>query len=170
LVCNEDTEKCDPCTSDVECDDGIDCTIDDCNIVAGLCFFTPNDDQCPPFFICEPGSGCVVDAPPFASFTDPANAAFSTIDVHDVDGEIVRFHVQRESIVWAATGQEFQAGFWEVNGNLLGPSSAFQVRFGSSGGVRRAYFTETGPATICQIAVFGGQISISATNVPVPQE
>jgi hypothetical protein len=33
---------------------------------------------------------------------------------------------------------------------------------------RRAYFTETASATICDIAVSGGQLSISPTNVTVP--
>jgi hypothetical protein len=45
--------------------------------------------------------------------------------------------------------------------------TAFQVRFGTEGGERRAYFTETGPATICDIAIVNGVLHL-ATNVPVP--
>jgi hypothetical protein len=35
-------------------------------------------------------------------------------------------------------------------------------------GERRAYFTETGPATICDIEVVNGVLTILPTNVPVP--
>jgi len=114
------------------------------------------------------GDDGAIDESSFAAFVDP-DTGFTTTDVHDVDEEIVRFDTSSRSIVWAADGRFFQTGLWIVNGNLLA-GGGFQVRFGTSRGVRRAYFTETAPATICQIQVFGDALSISATNVLVPQE
>jgi hypothetical protein len=56
-----------------------------------------------------------------------------------------------------------------VTGNFLGAAQFFQVRFGNVDGQRRAFFTETGPATICDIEPVGDSISISPTNTEVPQ-
>ncbi len=103
-----------------------------------------------------------------AVFADP-DSDFTTSDVRDVDEEIVRFDTTTNSIIWAEDETSYQAGAWTVNGVFLA-GGGFQVRFGTKDGERRAYFTETGPATICQIEAAGGFISISATNVTVPQE
>ncbi len=103
-----------------------------------------------------------------AVFDDP-NSDFSTTDVRDVDDEIVQFDTVTKAIIWAADGTAYQAGSWTVDGVFLA-GGGFQVRFGTKDGERRAYFTETGPATICQIRPAGGFLSISATNVTVPQE
>jgi hypothetical protein len=103
-----------------------------------------------------------------ADFTDPDDTAFRTSDVFDVDGDIVRFNTETDAIVWAEDGTEYQPGSWTVNGNFLA-GGGFQVRFGTEGGVKKAYFTETGPATICQIQILGASIIISPTNVTVPQ-
>ena len=102
-----------------------------------------------------------------AVFVD-TQTAFSTTDVRDVNGDIVRFDTSTDSIIWAASGAAYQTGFWPVNGVFLA-GGGFQVRFGTQGGQRRAYFTETGNGFICQIAVIGGNLFISGTNVPVPQ-
>jgi len=111
-----------------------------------------------------------VDTSQFASFTDPDDPSFSTVDIRDVDEEIVRFHTENRSIVWTEDGSEYQTGSWVVSGNFLGAGQSFQVRFGTKDGQRRAYFTETGPATICNIEAGAGGIQISATTVLVPQE
>ncbi len=103
-----------------------------------------------------------------AVFVDPDDTSFCTSDVRDVDGEIVQFDPVAKTIIWAADGTPYQEGIWEVNGVLLA-GGGFQVRFGSEGGERRAYFTETGNGFICQIEAQGASISISGTNVPVPQ-
>jgi hypothetical protein len=133
---------------------------DNCPEVANADQADENDDGV--------GDACEVDAK-FARFTDPENPDFTTPDVRDVDEEIVRFDTTDNSIVWAEDGSSYQAGSWEVNGLFLGGPN-FQVRFGTKDGQRRAYFTEAGPATICQIEANGVSISISATNVTVPQE
>ncbi len=104
----------------------------------------------------------------FVVFTDEATG-FSTTDVRDVDEEIVRFDAETKAIVWAADDTSYQEGLWTVDGVFLA-GGGFQVRFGTKDGEQRAYFTETGPATICQIEASEGGISISPTSVTVPQE
>jgi hypothetical protein len=47
------------CTSDSECDDGIDCTIDRCDLASQTCTHDPDDGRCTPGFRCEPPVGCV---------------------------------------------------------------------------------------------------------------
>lgn len=103
----------------------------------------------------------------FALFTDPMST-FSTTHVRDVDGETIRFRVSNQSIVYQ-DGTEYQAGSWPVSGNFVGGNS-FLIRFGTEEGERRAYFTETGPATICDFVVTPTTFSIFPTQVTVPQE
>lgn len=104
----------------------------------------------------------------FARFQDP-DSDFSTTNVRDVDEEIIRFDTTTQSIVWAADDRVFEEGQWEVNGVLLGRGGPFQVRFGTKDGQRRAYFTETATATICNFVVTDS-FRIFLTNTPVPQE
>lgn len=102
-----------------------------------------------------------------AVFEDP-DSDFSTSDVRDVDDEIVRFDATAKTLIWAADGSAFEG--WEINGNFLGSSQTFQVRFGTVDGERHAYFTESGPGTICDIRIEDGMLRISATSVLVPDE
>jgi hypothetical protein len=99
-----------------------------------------------------------------ATFMDPAGG-FSTSDVRDSEGEIVRFTVDG-FLVWPPTMATF-SGF-PVAGNLIGPTQGFEIRFGTEGGQRRAYFTERGPGTICDIDLINGMINISPTSQTVP--
>lgn len=98
-------------------------------------------------------------------FADP-DSEFSTTDVRDVDEEIVHFNAVAKTLIWAADNIAFEG--WEVSGNFLGAARQFQVRFGTKDGARPAYFTETGPATICQIFVEDGMLRIRPTDVTVP--
>lgn len=100
-----------------------------------------------------------------AVFSDPASA-FSTSDVRDVQEQIVRFDSASNSLIWAADGRSFPG--YPVSGNFIRSDRYFQVRFGTKDNERRAYFTETATATICDIDVIGGQLVITATNVTVP--
>lgn len=119
------------------------------------------------------GCGALFDQPsgggPMLAVFDDPDSGFSTSDVYDIDNEIVRFDVDAKTIIWALDGTAFEPGTWEVNGNFLRQGSPFQVRFGNADGERRAYFTETGPATICDIAVSGDALLILRTDTPVPQ-
>lgn len=98
-----------------------------------------------------------------ASFVDPRGG--STTDVRDSEGDIVRFTVDG-LLVWPPTMATF--GGFPVAGNLIGPTQGFEIRFGTEGGQRRAYFTERGPGTICDIDLINGMINISPTSQTVP--
>ncbi len=98
-------------------------------------------------------------------FADP-DSTFSTTSVRDVDEQIVRFDGVAKTMIWVAGDVDFTG--WDTDGNFLGAAKMFQVRFGTVSGEPRAYFTETGPATICDIEVVDGMLSISPTLVAVP--
>jgi hypothetical protein len=101
-------------------------------------------------------------------FRDP-DSAFSTVDVYDATREIVHFDAAREAMVSAATGDSVSG--WMTNGNDLGPLGSFRVRFGTEGGERRAYFTETGNGTICNIELRGPELlDIYGTSERPPTE
>jgi hypothetical protein len=100
-----------------------------------------------------------------AVFSDPASG-FMTSDVRDVQEQIVRFDTANNALIWAADNRSFQG--YPVSGNFIRIDRNFQVRFGTKDGERRAYFTETASATICDIDVVGGQLVINPTNVTVP--
>ena len=100
-----------------------------------------------------------------AMFRDPSSE-FSTSDVRDVQGEIVRFDVTGNTLIWAADGRSF-AGY-PVSDNFLGAAKNFQVRFGTEAGERRAYFTETVATTLCDVEVVGGQLRVTPSSVTVP--
>jgi hypothetical protein len=106
----------------------------------------------------------------FTRFTDPISG-FSTDEVHDADREIVRFDPSRGAMVLAATGDAVSG--WTTNVTDLswsGSRVAFRVRFGTEQGVPRAYFTETGSGTICNLNISGPErLTIFGTNEPPPQ-
>jgi hypothetical protein len=106
-------------------------------------------------------------SPVIVTFTDP-ETGFMTPDVHDATREIVRFDAARGAMVSAATGDSVSG--WMTDGNDLGPSRSFRVRFGSEGGEPRAYFTETGNGTICNIVLSGPeQLQIFGTSERPPR-
>ena len=96
---------------------------------------------------------------------DPMSS-FLTLDVRDVQEQIVRFDLTSGSLIWVADNRMF-AGY-PVSGYFIRADRAFQVRFGTVGGERRADFTETERATICDISVVGGNLLILPTDLPVP--
>lgn len=107
------------------------------------------------------------DATLLKVFMDP-DSDFETTDVYDVDEDIVQLDEFKGELIWKADGTR-QAG-WPSQENFLGQTGSFLVRFGTVDGERRAFFTETGPATICDIRLTNGNILIYPTNVTVPQE
>jgi hypothetical protein len=107
----------------------------------------------------------------FTRFTDPSSG-FSTDEVRDVDREVVRFDARLGAMVWAATGDAV-SGWTTSSADLSWSRSgvAFRVRFGTEQGERRAYFTETGSGTICNLNILGPeQLTIFGTNEPPPQD
>ena len=99
-----------------------------------------------------------------ATFMDPVSN-FSTNDVRDSEGDVVRFTVDGR-LVWPPTMATFTG--YPVAGNLIGSTQGFEIRFGTEGGQRRAYFTERGPGTICDIDLINGMINVSPTSQTVP--
>jgi hypothetical protein len=93
-------------------------------------------------------------------FTDPTTNQ-ATSDVRDVDEQVMRFEMPGGVLLWVDGSRHMG---WPVSGNFLDAAHSFQVRFGSRSGQRRAYFTETGSGTICNLEVSGGQLRVTATN------
>lgn len=109
------------------------------------------------------------EASPYVTFVD-CTTGFRTDQVHDADREVVRFDAALEAIVSLASGDS--VGGWTVSGADLDWSrsgGAFRVRFGTEAGERRAYFTEAGPGTICNLEVAGPDVLyIRATSETPP--
>jgi len=105
----------------------------------------------------------------FAVFQDQASV-FETPEVHDADREVVMFDVGTSSMV---TDGAAVAG-WMTQGNDLSwerSGVAFRVRFGTEDGERRAYFTETGSGTICDLRITPPDgLNIYATSEFPPEE
>lgn len=65
-----------PCLDDAQCDDGIACTFDTCDLTLGRCHNAPDDSQCQDgvycngMEICEPKHGCVPGVPVTCGDTD----------------------------------------------------------------------------------------------------
>ena len=59
-------------------------------------------------------------------------------------------------------------GFPVLDTYFVRSDKFFQVRFGTSNGERRAYFTEAGRGTLCNVQVVGTGVSITPTDLPVP--
>ncbi len=64
------------CTTDEECDDGVGCTVDTCDVVNGTCVHTPDDAACPDDHlfcngqeICDPIDGCISTGNPCPEHT-----------------------------------------------------------------------------------------------------
>jgi hypothetical protein len=126
-----------------------------------------------------PGSGSREPAPsdteaegmvmPFAIFMDPTTG-FATDEVRDADREIVHFEPGIGAMVSRESGDSVSG--WSVNGIELRWSRSgvpFRVRFGTEQGERRAYFTEAGPGTICNLSLTGPDVLfISGTSETPP--
>jgi hypothetical protein len=114
----------------------------------------------------EPGAA---EDAPFIVFIEAATG-FMTDEVHDADREIVHFDAARDAMVSPESGDAVSG--WSVSGADLRWSRSgvpFRVRFGSEEGERRAYFTEAGPGTICNLSVAGPDVLfISGTNETPP--
>lgn len=128
-------------------------------IALAACGDTGITDATPPPPPPEPGET-------FAVFADP-DSDFQTIDVRDSENDIVRFDTSNDTLVWVADNLAFDG--WVVNGRFLDPARSFIVRFGTVGDERRAYFTETGRGTICEISVVGGELLVNQTDLLPPR-
>lgn len=105
----------------------------------------------------------------YVTFID-CTTGFRTDEVRDADREVVHFDSDTAAMVSAASGESVSG--WTVAGADLDWSRSgvrFRVRFGTEAGERRAYFTEAGPGTICNLTVAGPDVLfISATSETPP--
>jgi hypothetical protein len=101
----------------------------------------------------------------FVRFVEPGSG-FSSDEVSDADRERVSFDAIVGAIVSLSSGDSVSG--WTTLGNDLtwtGSRVAFRVGFGTEGGERRAFFTEAGNGTICDLSFNGdGSLSIRSTN------
>jgi len=102
-----------------------------------------------------------------AIFTDSAST-FKTNDVYDVNDDVLRFDPATSSMIWVATGESYPG--YPVDGDLVRSDGYFKIRFGTVDGARRAFFTETAAATICDVQINNGALYIYSTSTTVPQE
>jgi len=123
------------------------------------------------------GAGAGMDEPSpstsesYVTFVDP-DSDFSTVEVHDADRQIVHFDAELQAMIWSTNGDA--VGGWSTRGSDLSwdrSGVAFRVRFGTEAGERRAYFTETGRGTICNLTITGPEsLAINATGELPPVE
>lgn len=113
--------------------------------------------------------GCVrynIDEDGYHLFHEP-NGFYSTNEVLDVDGEVMRFDADDDLVVF----DRVRYGGWPVDKDtyLIREDGLFMVRFGTEDGEPHAYFTETEPGTVCDAVVEMGEFRVFPTNVRVPE-
>ena len=114
-----------------------------------------------------------------------STSGFSTTDLRDVQEQIVQFNTANE-LIWPPDGTRlpgFEVDKFHYPGtsfiNIVGPSRticpqgcAFEVRFGTKDGERRAYLTmdyvHDNPGTLVDVEVAGGALIVTKTNVFAP--
>jgi hypothetical protein len=105
-------------------------------------------------------------------FTDWASG-FSTSVLRDAHEQIVQFNTANE-LIWTADGTHLPG--YPVQGHAISADASCKcslvVRFGTSNGERRAYLTadygHDNPGTLVDLAIAGGVLVVSRTNVFAP--
>jgi len=119
-------------------------------------------------------------APTLKVFADASG--FSTSDLRDAQDQIVRFNSANE-FIWAADDtrlQGFKVQQYPVNldtgpiymvpipGTICSQGCAFEVRFGTKDGERRAYLTvdyiHDNPGTLVDVDLIGGALVVTQTS------
>ena len=104
-------------------------------------------------------------------FSD-ARTGFSTSDVRDADEQVIQFNTVGE-LIWS-DGTRLR-GYW-AQGNSIPANAAcvcwLAVRFGTSGGERRAYLTadygHDNPGTLVDLQLTGSVLVVKRTSVFAP--
>ena len=121
-------------------------------------------------------------APTLKVFTD--SAGFSTSDLRDVQDQIVQFNSANE-LIWAADGTRLQGfkverhdfgngPFYLVSipGSTCPRTCAFEVRFGTKNGEKRAYLTvdyiHDNAGTLVDVEIVGGALVVTQTDIFPP--
>ena len=107
---------------------------------------------------------------------------FATSDLRDVQGQIVQLNSSGE-LIWAADGtrlpgyrtNSFLSGGHRhqfIEGKICATGCAFEVRFGTEDGERRAYLTidyiHDNPGTVVDVDVAGSALLVTQTDVYPP--
>lgn len=109
-------------------------------------------------------------------FTDPATG-FSTTDLRDVQEQIVQLSSIGE-LIWTADGTRLpgyrvthptaDGKLFFIEGKICPEECAFEVRFGTRDGERRAYLTvdyvHWNPGTLVDVEVAGGALVVTETD------
>jgi len=119
-----------------------------------------------------------VNPNPLIVFKDPLTG-LSTSDVRDAQDHLVQFTTSSE-LVWTADGTRLSGhsvqgpGYQSLSNVAAEPSCQcwLVVRFGASGGERRAYLTADyihfNPRTLVELEIAGGALIVSRTDVFPP--
>lgn len=115
-------------------------------------------------------------------FTDPATG-FSTTDLRDVQEQIMQLSAIGE-LIWTADGTRLpgyrvtsptptgDGTALFIEGKICPEQCAFEVRFGTRGGERRAYLTvdyvHWNPGTLVDVEVAGGALVVTQTDMYPP--
>lgn len=60
-LCNEESNLCVQCLADSDCDDGVGCTVDRCDLADGQCASLPDHDHCDNGVFCDGTEACHLD-------------------------------------------------------------------------------------------------------------
>ena len=121
-------------------------------------------------------------APTLFEFIDDATG-FKTFDLRDAQNQIVQVNSNRE-LIWTvdgtrlpgyrATSHAFNDGrrYHFIEGKICEAGCAFEVRFGTEEGERRAYLTvdygHENPGTVVDVEVIGGALQVTQTDAYPP--
>ena len=116
--------------------------------------------------------------PTLIVFTEP-RTGFSTAEVRDVHEQVLQLNTANE-LIWTADGTRLPGyrvdrsypGVSFIVGKICAEGCAFEVRFGTRNGERRAYLTadygHDNPGTLVDVEVSGGALVVTRTTLFVP--
>ena len=125
-----------------------------------------------------PSPAPVPATPTLIVFAEP-DTGFSTSEVRDVQDQVVQFNTANE-LIWTTDGTRLPGyrvgsdypGISFIAGLICAEGCAFEVRFGTKDGERRAYLTadygHDNPGTLVDVEVAGGVLVVTRTSVFVP--
>jgi hypothetical protein len=109
-----------------------------------------------------------------------AASGFATTDLRDAHDRILRFNMAGE-LIWTADGSRLPGyqvdtvhypGSTFISGRICEAECAFEVRFGTKDGDRRAYLTvdygHDNPGTLVDVEVVGGALVVTQTQMYAP--
>ena len=121
-------------------------------------------------------------APTLFEFIDD-DTGFKTFDLRDAQNQIVQINSNSE-LIWTADGTRLPGyramgyassdhrRYYFIEGKICPAGCAFEVRFGTEDGERRAYLTvdygHENPGTVVDVEVAGGELRVTQTDVYPP--